>query len=148
MANCADKETRSAIMSRVRSKNTRPEITVRRALHGAGFRFRLHRSDLPGTPDLVFPRHRLALFVHGCFWHRHGCKRTTMPATNQEFWSEKFRRTAERDKGALRELGESGWAVAVIWECQLEAGITRLVETLTEISQSSRLQRTDRMATA
>lgn len=131
MTDHTDKETRSAIMSKVRSKDTKPELEVRRALHGAGFRFRLHRSDLPGKPDLVFPRHRLALFVHGCFWHRHGCKRTTMPATNSEFWAEKFRRTLERDRRALKELKQSGWKTAVIWECQLETGINRLLETLT-----------------
>jgi DNA mismatch endonuclease (patch repair protein) len=132
MADHTDKETRSAIMSKVRSKDTKPEMEVRRALHRAGFRFRLHRSDLPGTPDLVFPRYGLALFVHGCFWHRHGCKRTSMPATNREFWAEKFRRTLERDRKALKELKESGWETAVIWECQLETGINRLLETLTE----------------
>ena len=132
MTDHTDKETRSAIMSKVRSKNTKPEIEVRRAFHRAGFRFRLHRSDLPGTPDLVFPRYGLALFVHGCFWHRHGCKRTSMPATNREFWAEKFRRTLERDRKALKELKESGWETAVIWECQLETGINRLLETLTE----------------
>ena len=132
MTDHTDKETRSAIMSKVRSKNTKPELEVRRALHRAGFRFRLHRSDLPGKPDLVFPRHGLALFVHGCFWHRHGCKRTTMPATNREFWAEKFRRTLERDQKALKELKKIGWETAVIWECQLETGINRLLETLTE----------------
>ena len=135
MADSVDKETRSAIMSKVRSKDTKPEMEVRRALHRSGFRFRLHRSDLPGTPDLIFPRHSLALFVHGCFWHRHGCKRTTMPATNREFWAEKFRRTLERDRKALKELEESGWDTAVIWECQLETGINRLLETLTESAQ-------------
>lgn len=135
MTSQADKEARSAIMAKVRSKNTKPEIAVRRAIHRAGFRFRLHRSDLPGNPDVVFPRHRLALFVHGCFWHRHGCKRTTMPATNKEFWSEKFRRTLERDKRALKELEEIGWKTAVIWECQLETGINALLETLTESAQ-------------
>ena len=132
MADHTDKEARSAIMSKVRSKDTKPEMEVRRALHRAGFRFRLHRSDLPGKPDLVLPRYGLALFVHGCFWHRHGCKRTSMPATNREFWAEKFRRTLERDRKALKELKESGWETAVIWECQLETGINRLLETLTE----------------
>ena len=134
-ADSVDKKTRSAIMAKVRAKDTKPELEVRRAIHGAGFRFRLHRSDLPGKPDVVFPRHRLALFVHGCFWHRHGCKRATMPATNREFWSEKFRRTMERDQKALKDLEEIGWDTAVIWECQLEAGINNLLETLTESAQ-------------
>ena len=137
MSNDADNETRSAIMSRVRSKNTKPEIEVRKALHTAGFRFRLHRSDLPGNPDLVLPRYRLALFVHGCFWHRHGCKRTTMPATNKEFWSQKFCRTLERDRKAMNELAGFGWSTTVIWECQLQAGISRVIEALTESAQSS-----------
>ena len=137
MVSHTDKETRSAIMSKVRSKDTKPEIEVRKALHRAGFRFRLHRSDLPGKPDLVFPRFRLALFVHGCFWHRHGCKRTTMPVTNKEFWSKKFCRTVERDQRTPKELKEFGWATTVIWECQLETGINRLIERLTDIAQPS-----------
>lgn len=137
MTDHVDSRTRSAIMSKVRSKNTKPEIEVRRALHKAGFRFRLHRPDLPGKPDLVFPRHRLALFVHGCFWHRHGCNRTTMPATNTEFWFNKFCRTLERDRRALKELEAIGWASAVIWECQIEAGISRLVESLTDTAQAT-----------
>ena len=135
MSDHVDRETRSAIMSRVRSKDTTPEIQVRKALHRAGFRFRLHRTNLPGKPDLVFPRYRLALFVHGCFWHRHGCKRTTMPKTNREFWTQKFCRTMERDQRVAAELEELGWATTVIWECQLETGINRLIETLTRISQ-------------
>ena len=139
MADHVDKETRSAIMSRVRSKNTRPEMQVRRAVHRAGFRFRLHRSDLPGQPDLVFPLYHLALFVHGCFWHRHGCKRTTMPSTNKRFWSQKFGRTVERDKRTLKELQELGWVTTIIWECQLDTGISRLIATLTVIAQPAGL---------
>ena len=122
-------------MSRVRSKDTAPEMAVRKALHRVGFRFRLHRSDLPGKPDLVFPRYRLALFVHGCFWHRHGCRRTTIPATNKRFWSEKFSRTVERDQRAATELDSLGWTTTVIWECQLDTGVSRLIETLAGISQ-------------
>ena len=122
-------------MARVRSRDTKPEMRVRRAAHMAGYRFRIHRSDLPGRPDLVFPRYRLAVFVHGCFWHRHGCGRTTMPATNAEFWSGKFRRTVERDQRALRKLEKAGWAVRVIWECRLESGISRLIETLAQAAQ-------------
>ncbi len=135
MTDHVDSRTRSQIMAKVRSRDTRPEMEVRRALHRAGYRFRLHRSDLPGKPDMVFPRYRVALFVHGCFWHRHGCKRTTMPSTSTEFWSKKFCRTLERDQRALRELEEVGWSTIVIWECQLQAGIGRLIETLNEIPQ-------------
>ena len=137
MTDHVDSGTRSAIMAKVKSRDTRPEMKVRSALHKAGYRFRLHRSDLPGNPDLTFPRFRLALFVHGCFWHRHGCKRTTMPASNTGFWSNKFRRTMERDKKALKELKETGWATIVIWECQLEAGISRLIKTLTGTARQS-----------
>lgn len=134
MTDRVDSRTRSQIMARVRSRNTQPEMEVRRALHRAGYRFRLHRSDLPGKPDLVFPQYRIALFVHGCFWHRHGCKRTTMPATNREFWSKKFCRTLERDQRALRELEEVGWTTNVIWECQLDTGIASLVKMLSEVA--------------
>lgn len=137
MTDHVDSNTRSAIMAKVKSRDTRPEIRVRRALHRAGYRFRLHRADLPGKPDLSFPRYRLALFVHGCFWHRHGCKRTTMPATNTEFWSRKFRRTLERDRRARKELEENGWTTDIIWECQLEAGISRLIKLLTGAAQAA-----------
>ena len=134
-----DSATRSAIMSKVRSKDTRPEIEVRKALHKAGYRFRVHRTDLPGKPDLILPRYRLALFVHGCFWHQHGCKRTTIPATNREFWSKKFRRNLERDERVQRELNEAAWTTAVIWECQIKAGISRVLEILTGMAQPRRL---------
>ena len=147
MTNQAGKTTRSAIMSRVRSKNTGPELTVRRALHQEGYRFRIHRSDLPGKPDLVFPRYRVAVFVHGCFWHRHGCKRSTMPKSNVEYWADKFRRNVERDCRAVQELEGLGWKTAVIWECDLEAGMDLLANELSEIkstSLSTRLRRLER----
>jgi len=111
-------ETRSRMMAAVRSKDTRPEMLVRRTAHAMGLRFRLHRKDLPGRPDLVFPKHRLALFVHGCFWHRHeGCRRCTMPATNVAFWAAKFARNIERDRIVLAGLAKAGWRTAVVWEC-------------------------------
>lgn len=110
---------RSALMAKVRSKDTRPELTVRKAAHSLGYRFRLHRSDLPGTPDLVFPKHRLALFVHGCFWHQHpNCRRATMPATNTAKWADKFERNRSRDTRSKSELEALGWTVLVIWECE------------------------------
>lgn len=106
-------------MSRVRGKNTSPEMRVRRAAHALGLRFRLHRKDLPGKPDLVFPKHRLAIFVHGCFWHRHeGCSKASMPKTRLEFWQAKFDANVERDARVTRCLVEKEWRVAVIWECQ------------------------------
>jgi DNA mismatch endonuclease (patch repair protein) len=125
------KAQRSKIMGRVRSINTTPEIAVRRALHSAGFRFRLHRKDLPGTPDVVLRKHRLCLFINGCFWHRHrGCSRATFPATNEEFWTTKFKRTQERDKVALQELDQLGWRTLIIWECETKnpVAIIRVVK--------------------
>jgi DNA mismatch endonuclease, patch repair protein len=112
-------ERRSEAMSRVKGINTTPELSVRRALHAMGYRFRLHQKDLPGKPDIVLPKHRLCLFVHGCFWHQHeGCKRATFPETNREFWAKKFEQNRERDKRITSELVQAGWLVCVIWECQ------------------------------
>jgi len=107
------------MMSRIRSRDTTPEIKVRRIAHAMGLRFRLHRRDLPGSPDVVFPRHRVALFVHGCFWHRHpGCHLAAVPKTRAEFWNTKFKNNVERDRRANEQLIELGWRVAVIWECE------------------------------
>lgn len=112
-------ERRSAIMSRIRSRDTRPELRVRRAAHRLGLRFRLHRRDLPGTPDLVFPGRRKAVFVHGCFWHSHsGCKYAYKPKSNVEFWQNKIQKNVDRDIRAKRELEAGGWDVIVIWECE------------------------------
>lgn len=106
-------------MAKVRGANTKPERIVRRVAHRVGLRFRLHRRDLPGTPDLVLPRHKLAIFVHGCFWHRHeGCRRSSLPSTNVEFWIRKFERNVTRDQAAVSALEQAGWRVAVIWECE------------------------------
>lgn len=110
---------RSLLMAKVRGSNTKPELMVRRVAHRLGYRFRLHRRDLPGTPDIVFPKHRLALFIHGCFWHRHeGCKRASTPSTNTTFWEKKFDRNVDRDAVAARALESAGWRVLVIWECE------------------------------
>lgn len=112
-------QRRSWLMSRVKGKNTSPEVRVRRAAHALGLRFRLHRGDLPGTPDIVFRKHGVAIFVHGCFWHRHAkCKKATMPKTRTRFWKAKFRGNSERDRRAVAELRALGWKVRVIWECQ------------------------------
>ena len=108
-------------MARVRGKDTAPELRVRRIAHRMGLRFRLHRRDLPGTPDLVFPKHRLAVFVHGCFWHRHpGCGRASTPSTRPEFWQAKFDGNVERDRRRQAELIALGWTVLVLWECELK----------------------------
>ena len=112
-------ERRSWNMSRIKSRNTGPELIVRSALHRLGYRFRLHRRDLPGSPDIVLPRHRTVIFVHGCFWHRHrGCRQTTTPRTRTEFWKEKFAANVERDKKKTRQLEKLGWRVVVIWGCE------------------------------
>ena len=106
-------------MARVRGKNTTPEIRVRRAAHAAGLRFRLHRKDLPGKPDLVFPKHRVAMFVHGCFWHRHpGCSKASMPKSREGYWGEKFEANVARDVRVEDELEKLGWRVTTIWECE------------------------------
>jgi DNA mismatch endonuclease (patch repair protein) len=112
---------KSLLMSRVRSKNTKPELIIRSLLHREGLRFRLHRSDLPGKPDLVLPRYRVAIFVDGCFWHQHsGCAKASLPKTNQEFWSNKLAGNAVRDVELSNRLLESGWGVIRIWECALK----------------------------
>lgn len=112
-------EQRSQMMRAVRSANTVPEMRVRRLAHRLGFRFRLHGRKLPGTPDLVFPRLRLVIFVHGCFWHQHdGCSKTTIPASNVDFWTAKLGKNQTRDERVRRHLEELGWKVEVIWECQ------------------------------
>lgn len=111
---------RSERMSRIRSKDTAPEVALRRALHALGFRFRLHRKDLPGRPDIVLPRHRVVIFVHGCFWHRHvGCGIATTPKSNTAFWVEKFERNVARDVRSIERLEAQGWRVIVVWECEL-----------------------------
>jgi DNA mismatch endonuclease (patch repair protein) len=102
----------------VGSKHTQPELAVRRTAHALGLRYRLHRRDLPGTPDLVFPGRAIALFVNGCFWHRHDCARATMPASNVEYWKAKFERNIRRDERNARELKKLGWRCVEVWECE------------------------------
>jgi DNA mismatch endonuclease (patch repair protein) len=113
------RQKRSEIMSRVKAIDTGPEQRVRKLAHRLGYRFRLHRKDLPGTPDLVFPRRRVALCVHGCFWHRHaGCAAASMPQSNVGYWTRKFARNVARDAAAAEALTRQGWKVVVIWECE------------------------------
>lgn len=117
---------RSYVMSRVSSKDTKPEKIVRSYLHRAGLRFRLHGPGLPGKPDLVLAKYRTVVFVHGCFWHRHkGCKRATTPKTRKEFWMEEFEKNKARDRRNSRQLKENGWHVIVIWACELEGNLKR-----------------------
>lgn len=114
------KEKRSEIMSRVRSKNTRPEILVRKLVFSLGFRYRLHRKDLPGKPDLVFPGRKKIIFVHGCFWHGHRCKKGAPPKSRLEYWLPKIAENKRRDRTVLRKLKREGWSVLIIWQCQLK----------------------------
>jgi DNA mismatch endonuclease (patch repair protein) len=112
-------QQRSYNMSRIGTRNTKPEIILRKSLFRRGLRFRLHRKDLPGTPDLVFPRFRAAVFVHGCFWHGHGCHLFVVPAQNRDFWIQKINANQARDKRADAALQKGGWRVLTVWECAL-----------------------------
>lgn len=115
------KAQRRHTMRRVTAKDTGPEMIVRRLIHGAGYRYRLHRADLPGKPDLVFPGRKKVIFVHGCFWHQHpGCKAADRPASNRDYWDKKLDRTVIRDRTNLAKLKEMGWRVLVVWECTIK----------------------------
>jgi len=112
-------EQRRRAMRAVRARNTTPELVVRSFLHSQGFRYRIHRSDLPGTPDIVFPTRRKVVNIHGCFWHGHECRKGTLPKTRSDFWSAKIARNKERDAAAEVGLEKLGWKVLIIWECEL-----------------------------
>jgi len=114
------KASRSRLMSRIGSKHTKPELVVRSLLHRLGYRFRLHRKDLPGRPDIVFIGRKKAIFVHGCFWHGHGCKIGKLPKSNLSFWSPKIERNRLRDRENRSDLEQVGWAVAEVWQCELK----------------------------
>ncbi|MGH2346387.1 MAG: very short patch repair endonuclease, partial [Chloroflexota bacterium] len=119
MADTFTAEQRRLVMSHVKGRDTKPEVKVRKLLHGLGYRFRLHRKDLPGKPDIVLPKYRSVVLVHGCFWHGHpGCPRSSRPSTNVEFWNRKIDGNMARDQAAYGELARLGWAVLVVWECE------------------------------
>jgi DNA mismatch endonuclease (patch repair protein) len=127
MADRISEQRRSWNMSRIRGRDTLPERTLRCALHRAGFRFRL-RSRLPGRPDIVLPRFRTAIFVHGCFWHRHhGCELAYVPKSNEAFWKKKFEANMQRDRIVEKALRQRGWRVVVVWQCQIERNLDRTV---------------------
>jgi DNA mismatch endonuclease, patch repair protein len=116
-----DPKKRSSIMSKVRSKNTKPEIIIRRRLFALGYRYRLNVVNLPGKPDIVLPKYRTVILIHGCFWHQHpGCKKATIPKTNSDFWRQKLLRNVERDRVITEELKSAGWQVIILWECEIK----------------------------
>lgn len=132
MADIVDRATRSRMMAGIKAKDTAPEMAVRRFLHSHGFRYRLHEKNLPGTPDIVLPKYRTAIFVHGCFWHQHSrCKYAARPNSNRLFWENKLGTNRDRDKRDKRHLRKLGWKVLTIWECQLsETKLSALTERI------------------
>lgn len=137
MADHLSSDARSRLMARVRSRGSIPEITVRRALHAAGYRFRLHRKDLPGKPDIVLARYRTAVFVHGCFWHGHECRKGKRPDSNADFWNRKLDRNQQRDREAQAHLHGQGWSVVIVWECRLAADTAQLIRQLSQSDRAS-----------
>jgi DNA mismatch endonuclease (patch repair protein) len=141
MVDVVDPATRSRMMSGIRGKNTKPEILVRKALHKQGFRYRLHVKDLPGKPDLVFPKYNAVIFVHGCFWHGHNCKYFKVPKTRTEFWLNKINDNRRRDRRVQHELAATGWRIAIVWECSVRSKIN--MELLDLANQLSDWLRSD-----
>lgn len=136
MADVLTAEQRRYNMSRIRGRDTRPEMLVRQGLHARGLRFRLHRRDLPGRPDLVFPRYRVAMFVHGCFWHGHNCPMFTWPRTRREFWQEKITKNRGRDRRTHASLKMRGWRVLTVWECALRGPGRWAVDEVLEVCEA------------
>jgi DNA mismatch endonuclease (patch repair protein) len=139
MADKVSPAQRSKMMAAVRRKNTAPERMVRAALFAAGYRYRLHRSDLPGSPDVVLPRHRTAIFVNGCFWHGHHCPRGRRPASNADFWNAKLDLNLARDCANQTALEIAGWTVVIIWECTAAQAIRQLLKDLATYPRERRL---------
>src|SRR5262245_11566808 len=132
-------QIRSRMMQAVKGRDTKPEKWVRSALHSAGFRFRLHNSGLPGRPDMVLARYNIAIFVHGCFWHGHSCRRGARPSSNTEFWNAKIDGNMARDRASLAQIKALGWKYAVIWECTLERDTQRLLTLLSRRRRGERV---------
>lgn len=129
MVDIVSSKERSKMMAGIKAKDTRPEILVRKALHAGGFRFRLHRKDLPGKPDITLPKYMTVILVHGCFWHMHkGCKRARIPSTRKDFWTSKLEANARRDEVAQSSLLAQGWRVLTIWECYLKTTSPELLQ--------------------
>ena len=150
MADRITKDERSELMSHIRSVNTKPEVALRHALWRRGFRYRVNVKSLPGKPDIVLPKYRTAVFVHGCFWHGHnGCKDFTVPKTNTEFWTAKIARNQERDQDVWRQLEAKGWSVIVVWECEIaktkfEGTLYRVTEEIKINGEQYRLYQQER----
>lgn len=154
MSDIVDKETRSRMMRNIRAKDTKPELIVRRYLHSQGFRFRLHNKNLPGNPDIVLPRYRAVVLVHGCYWHRHkGCKLAYDPKSRQEFWQQKFSNNVKRDAEVKRLLRAAGWRVMTVWECALrdselrESGLESIAEWIKSDTPDSEFPPVARLST-
>jgi DNA mismatch endonuclease, patch repair protein len=131
MADSLSPERRSWNMSRIRSRDTKPELLLRSKLHRAGLRFRVHRRNLPGNPDIVLPKYSTVIFVHGCYWHRHkGCKNATTPSTRTGFWEAKFANNIKRDEQNILALKAAGWQPLVIWECELKRDPNRVLKDI------------------
>ena len=143
MADVLTKEQRRFNMARIRGRDTKPELNLRRGLHALGLRYRLHRKDLPGKPDLVFPGRRAVILVHGCFWHVHGCPMFKWPTTRSEFWRVKLKRNRERDQAVLEGLWEAGWRVLVVWECSLRGPGRRQIEDVLDCCEGFLRSRTE-----
>jgi DNA mismatch endonuclease (patch repair protein) len=137
MTDVFNKEKRSQIMASVKNKNSKAELKVRSLLHKMGYRFRLHRNDLPGKPDIVMPKHKTIIFVHGCFWHSHNCKNATIPKSNQEYWTNKFEKNKVRFLEVKKTLQDRGWAVFVIWECETK-NVERIKDILNNILKNNK----------
>ncbi|CCG97164.1 DNA mismatch endonuclease Vsr [Marinobacter nauticus ATCC 49840] len=142
MSDIVDPKTRSRMMANIKGKNTKPEMAIRSALHRMGYRFRLHRKDLPGKPDIVLPKHRAVLFVNGCFWHGHFCSLFKWPKTREEFWREKILSNKKRDQQNIRLLTDKGWRVCIVWECSIRKRTTEdvheVIESLTKWIEGSK----------
>lgn len=131
MVDRVSEEQRSWNMSRIRGTDTKPEVLLRSLLHGAGYRFRLHDTKLPGRPDIILKKYRAVIFVHGCYWHRHlNCPNATTPSTRTKFWQTKFDDTVKRDKRKAAELTDHGWRVITVWECELEKDPQRVLDDI------------------
>ena len=134
MVDVVDQKTRSRMMSGIRSKNTKPELLIRKGLHARGFRFRLHDKHLPGKPDLVLPKYSAVIFVHGCFWHRHDCHLFKWPKTRREFWHKKLLRNQEKDVESYTRLKKDGWYILTIWECALKGRTRRPLDKVLDMA--------------